>query len=391
MRTLGAERKTNNSVREALSREIGSAISAGKSISLWRLPDSKLRQLVIADEAKLVDQNFNIEDSQPGFLVSRFDPSLPKYFLPADKLFTINESSVEQIAGSEDRATSQVPATIPFHTRPARVTDGTSRNDFERLVSLSIDEIAKGVFEKVVPARARLIDLSADTDLIDVFDRLCQTYPQAFITLTSSETYGTWIGASPELLVHVDKSMTFRTAAIAATQPFGGEEDLKKVSWNQKEIEEQALVERYIISCFKKIRLREFDEHGPRTVRAGNLLHLKTDFSVDMQATNFPQLGSVMLQLLHPTSAVCGMPLEPALQFLRAHEQMDRELYSGFLGPVNIQSETQLYVNLRCMQIMTESRATLYAGAGVTIDSTPSSEWEETVMKMNTLHRVVIS
>src|SRR5688572_5678442 len=103
MRTLGAERKTNNSVREALSREIGSAISAGKSISLWRLPDSKLRQLVIADEAKLVDQNFNIEDSQPGFLVSRFDPSLPKYFLPADKLFTINESSVEQIAGSEDR------------------------------------------------------------------------------------------------------------------------------------------------------------------------------------------------------------------------------------------------------------------------------------------------
>jgi isochorismate synthase len=208
MRTLGAERKTNNSVREALSREIGSAISAGKSISLWRLPDSKLRQLVIADEAKLVDQNFNIEDSQPGFLVSRFDPSLPKYFLPADKLFTINESSVEQIAGSEDRATSQVPATIPFHTRPARVTDGTSRNDFERLVSLSIDETAKGVFEKVVPARARLIDLSADTDLIDVFDRLCQTYPQAFITLTSSEAYGTWIGASPELLVHVDKSMT---------------------------------------------------------------------------------------------------------------------------------------------------------------------------------------
>ena len=77
----------------------------------------------------------------------------------------------------------------------------------------------------------------------------------------------------------------------------------------QKDIEEQALVERYVISCFKKIRLREYDEHGPKTMIAGNVLHLKTEFEVDMVATNFPQLGSVMLNLLHPTSAVCGMPL----------------------------------------------------------------------------------
>lgn len=391
MRTSGAEVRTNSSIKEALSRVIGSAIAAGKSISLWRLPDSQHRQLVIADEARVVGQNFNVEDSQPGFLVSRFDPSLPKYFLSADKLFVINDKSVEQVAGQEEPTGDKTPKTIPFYTRTARVTEGSSRNDFERLVSRSIVEIGKGMFEKVVPARARLIDLTTDTDLLDVFERLCQSYPQAFVTLTSSEAYGTWIGASPELLVHVDKSMIFRTTAIAATQPFSAEEDLKKVSWNQKEIEEQALVERYIINCFKKIRLREFEEHGPRTVRAGNLLHLKTDFSVDMQATNFPQLGSVMLQLLHPTSAVCGMPLEPALQFLRTNEQLDRELYSGYLGPVNIQSETHLYVNLRCMQIMTGSRATLYAGAGVTIDSTPSAEWEETVMKMNTLHRVVIS
>ena len=109
-----------------------------------------------------------------------------------------------------------------------------------------------------------------------------------------------------------------------------------------------------------------------------------------MQATNFPQLGTVMLQLLHPTSAVCGMPHEPALAFLRAHEQYDRELYSGFIGPVNIASETQVYVNLRCMQV-SGSAATLYAGAGVTVDSLPAPEWDETVMKMNTLQQVISS
>ena len=54
--------------------------------------------------------------------------------------------------------------------------------------------------------------------------------------------------------------------------------------------------------------------------QAGNLLHLKTEFAADMTATNFPQLGSVMLKLLHPTSAVCGMPHDKALQFLRDNE-----------------------------------------------------------------------
>ena len=47
------------------------------------------------------------------------------------------------------------------------------------------------------------------------------------------------------------------------------------------------MVSRYIINCFKKIRLREFEEIGPKTVAAGNLLHLRTDFQVDMAATNF--------------------------------------------------------------------------------------------------------
>jgi isochorismate synthase len=32
----------------------------------------------------------------------------------------------------------------------------------------------------------------------------------------------------------------------------------------------------------------------------------------------------------------------------------------------------------------------LYAGAGVTIDSVPENEWEETEMKLNTLLNVIL-
>jgi isochorismate synthase len=199
---------------------------------------------------------------------------------------------------------------------------------------------------------------------------------------------GTWIGASPEVIVGLEDNTIFKTVALAGTKTFQDGINLKTVAWTQKEIEEQALVERYIISCFKKIRLREYDEQGPKTVVAGNLLHLKSEFTVDMKATNFPQLGSVMLQLLHPTSAVCGMPLEPALKFLKEHEGYDRQYYAGYLGPVNFNNQTNLFVNLRCMQLQ-DQQALLYAGAGITIDSDPEEEWNETELKLNTLLKVI--
>ena len=97
--------------------------------------------------------------------------------------------------------------------------------------------------------------------------------------------------------------------------------------------------------------MREFEEKGPRTTKAANLLHLKTEFKVDLKSVNFPNLGGVMLDLLHPTSAICGMPKEESMAFNLAHEKHDRKLFCGFLGPVNIENETHLFVNLRCAEL----------------------------------------
>jgi len=226
-------------------------------------------------------------------------------------------------------------------------------------------------------------------DIIQAFQKLCVSYPQALISFVSIPGVGTWLGASPEVLACVKEKRIFKTVALAGTLPYTQGTDLRSVAWTQKEIEEQALVERYVISCFKKIRLREYDEHGPKTVVAGNLMHLKSEFTVDIQATNFPQLGSVMLDLLHPTSAVCGMPLQTSLDFLRTHESYDRSFYSGYLGPVNVRNNIEIFVNLRCMQVC-GNEGVLYAGAGVTIDSIPEKEWAETEMKFNTLLNVIL-
>jgi len=85
---------------------------------------------------------------------------------------------------------------------------------------------------------------------------------------------------------------------------------------------------------------------------------------------------------------VCGMPLEKALEFLKENEGYQREYYSGYLGPININKESHLFVNLRCMQIFA-NKIRLYAGAGVTADSVADQEWIETEMKMLNLERII--
>jgi isochorismate synthase len=238
-----------------------------------------------------------------------------------------------------------------------------------------------------VPSRAEPVSLPLSFDVVAAFYALCSRNPNALVSFVSSPSAGSWLGATPEILVSVEDRTTFKTVALAGTQPYHGQL-LKDVAWTQKDIEEQALVERYIISCFKKIRLREYDEQGPRTVIAGQMLHLKSEFKVDIQETNFPQLGTVMLGLLHPTAAVCGTPLQAARHFLLAHEGYDRQFYSGYLGPINFGDSIHIFVNLRCAQLL-HQQAILYAGAGVTIDSVPQDELAETEIKLNTLRQVL--
>jgi len=374
------------------------AVDNKLAIAAWRLPAENSIHVILSHSAIKQSRDTTIEELPTGFVVAPFDIEKERVFLQADYHFTfLNE--VLQTENTPEANASTMWLRQKLHTDSLKVSDTATpyylkppgiadSDDFKSIVNAGVDEIEKGNLEKVVPSRTKTISLPDDFDVVKTYIKLSQRYPHAMVSFISTPETGTWLGASPELLVSVENNTTFKTVALAGTQPYHEGINLKSVAWTQKEIEEQALVERYIISCFKKIRVREYEEYGPKTFVAGNLMHLKSDFVVNMQEINFPQLGSVMLQLLHPTSAVCGMPLEPALNFLKNHEQHSRDLYSGYLGPINMKQQTALFVNLRCMQLH-EDAATLYAGAGVTIDSQPEAEWLETEIKMNTLSNVL--
>ena len=361
-------------------------------IAVWRLPFSSTTYLVIADKYESLAKNSAIEELPPGFMFAPFDRDRDAIFLPANFLFAFEGQQLREAKTPlETTSALWLSETFSPGKKPVIKPVGNSvdpTTNFEVLVTKATTAISEQLFEKVVPSRTKRLTLSGDFDIVESFQKLSKAYTTALVSFVSVPRIGHWLGATPETLVTVEGKNIFKTVALAGTLPYKEGMNLKAVAWTEKEIEEQALVERYVISCFKKIRLREYEEHGPKTMVAGNLLHLKSEFVVDMAATNFPQLGTVMLQLLHPTSAVCGMPLDPALKFLKENEGYDREFYAGYLGPVNVANNINLFVNLRCMKLM-DGEAVLFAGAGVTIDSEPEKEFAETEMKFKTLLNIL--
>lgn len=405
----------------SLSNVWQAALDTHHPAALWRLPNQPNAHLIVHCGGTLTEQPVDLDELKPGFAISRFDsPTDPDsadlaraFYLHADLHFVADANGslaqVDDVVGGvgasvgttgaaaflERVRTSATPR--PMTTVAFTETDmPEAQAQFEQTVAEAVQQMQAGKFWKVVISRTKTIEFNQQPDVTVLFDRLCKAYPTAFVSAvflpegTGGAPAQVWLSATPERLVSTDAEGIFRTVALAGTQsaytPEGAMKRTKDALWSQKEIEEQALVSRYIISCFKRIRLREYVEVGPKTAQAGNLMHLCSQYSVDTKAVNFPQLGTVMLRLLHPTSAVCGMPRPEALAFIRTHERHDRRFYAGFIGPVNIDASSDLFVHIRCLKLEGQT-ATLFAGAGLTEDSDPQKEWLETEMKCQTLIR----
>ena len=375
----------------------------GFPYAVWRRPGAARVEAVVSTTPDvLAGPPPHLEGGPSGFVFYPFQDSdsAPAFFLPAHLYHDGERGHFSDEAAHawwaewgpcEILTDIVVPKSYP--QPPVRFTTAA---EYQRLVADGATLIRTGNVRKVVPSRAATRTLPENFNSYEAFEKLCAAHPRAFVYLFSSGyDYGqTWLGATPELLAEVEGGHTFRTVALAGTQPAVPGQRPEDARWSQKELEEQANVTRYVIGCFKQLRLRDYHEVGPRTVQAGHLWHLRTDYEVDLRQVGpaYAELGSQMLRLLHPTSAVAGMPREAALAWLRANEGYDRTYYSGYLGPVNLPAagSSALYVNLRCMQVLANRQAILYAGAGLTADSDPAREWAETEQKLRVVADVVL-
>ncbi|MEC3908754.1 chorismate-binding protein [Tamlana sp. 2201CG12-4] len=268
------------------------------------------------------------------------------------------------------------------------------------LVKQGVEAIKNSNLKKVVLSRKEAVNLS-ETDPVAIFKRLLNTYKSAFVYCWYHPKVGLWLGATPETLIKVE-GRRFSIMSLAGTQDYKGS---LNANWEDKEKQEQQFVTDFIVDNLKPL-VEDYEVSGVKTVKAGNLIHLKTIISARLK---FDTPLKQVIEALHPTPAVCGLPKTEAKTFILNHENYDREFYTGFLGELNFETvsesrsgrrnienrayamtrkSTQLYVNLRCMQLK-DQQAIIYIGGGITQSSVPEKEWQETVSKSLVIKNVL--
>ena len=364
------------------------AIKNNVTFALWRLPNSNFSNGLISYNSFKLKSDFSISDLGKGFILSPFVNDDKIVFAPENIKIELDESlNLFSDEFNLDDIISEINSIKNENIYDLLPSKNDFNNyDFKKSVLDAVLDIENGIFQKVVLARTILEQNLNKLNPLEIYIRLTKKYPSAFVSIVYNPEFGLWIGATPELLIEQNSDGIFKTVSVAGTKTYIQGSDISEINWQQKEIEEQAFVSRYIINQFKKIRVREFEEFGPVVTLAGNLVHLKTEFKVNTNEINFPELSTVMLKLLHPTPAVCGESKEKSLQFILNNENFERELYSGFFGPIN--SNINLFVNLRCMKIYKNSFQ-LFAGAGITKNSDADKEFEEINSKFSTLQSVL--
>ncbi len=339
-------------------KNIEEAISQKKPFVVYKKPNSiYMNSFFQEDDTLYTSNSFDME----GFVFAPFDSKQSNVFMPLSKSNVIEEKIKykEEVFVGEEFALS---------------TDEIERMHHIELVKKGIESIKKNHFKKVVLSRKEKV-LLTDFSVIEVFERLINKYPNAFVYVWFHPKVGLWIGATPETLLTTEENY-FTTMSLAGTKAV--ENGMNEFSWGEKELEEQQLVTDYLTEKLKTITV-DYTVNNLESFKIGDLLHLKTKVFGEYKG---PIID--LIKLLHPTPAVCGFPKEIAKEFILENEPYQRTFYTGFLGELNLKQTdkkySSLYVNLRCMEI-DGNNGIIYVGGGITESSDPEKEWLETVAK----------
>ncbi len=245
-----------------------------------------------------------------------------------------------------------------------------TQSEYENLIQKAIQTIQTTEIRKIVMSRLKVID-NQSYNVLNSFKNLVENHAGALVYLWHNPAEETWIGATPELLLHQSENQ-IQTVSLAGTK-------LPENEWTEKEIAEQKFVTDFIADEFSE--LKNLKINGPETVQAGKFQHLKSYISAE--ATADYDLKK-LLENIHPTPAVCGLPKEEAFDFILENEGYDREFYAGYIGIDSPRRTKTYFVNLRCAQLF-QNQILIYVGGGITAESNPEKEWEETELKSGTI------
>lgn len=322
-----------------------------------------------------------------------------QFVLPEVQLVTTAEGSWLTVASSGadveetaeerlDRWTSRLDAlpdrapTEPPAVRRAGPTP--DREAWRRQVRTALADIDEGTLRKVVLAGSLSVDLAGDLDVPDVLARLGETYPDCVRFLVEPQTGDPFFGATPERLVSL-RGGSIRTTVLAGSAGRGDTE--AEDDWLAEDLRGSAKDAREHEVVVEAIRdqlapLASTVTTGERGIRKlATVQHLETP----VRATLDGNAHVVdLVEALHPTPAVGGVPQEAALRTIRAREGFDRGWYAAPVGWMDAAGDGAFSVAIRSA-LAHGSAATLFAGNGIVADSHPDREWSELQLKYRSI------
>lgn len=347
------------------------------SFALFRLPGESDFKLIVQEKGEPKQlQAYEDISSEAGFVVAPFAVSKNNPILLIHP-----DTYLDDDATISGYLKSNVYQASNIHTENFIHEVSVAKASYAKVFDLFNKELHSNSFDKLVLSRNYTIDKPEGFSWRENLLRAGLLYSDAFVYLFYTPATGCWMGATPEILLSGSEGV-YTTVALAGTMKSGIS---IKPEWSTKNKGEQNVVVRYMrerISAFSDA----YEEFGPDTIKAGDLIHLKSTFH--FKVSKNLSLGK-MLSMFHPTPAVCGLPKEKAYRFIIDHEGYNRSYYSGFLGPVMDKEAIHVYVNLRCMH-ENGNKLTLYAGGGILPQSEVTDEWQETENKLQTMLRLLV-
>lgn len=272
---------------------------------------------------------------------------------------------------------------VANHENPLELRwSGSNGVDWQARVSKAIDEIKNNSLEKVVLARFIDCDVTPEISAQRLLQNLAAEYPATWIFSNAG-----LVGATPELLVRLSKSLvTSRILAGTIRKTGNDEKDLAlagSLARSSKDLEEHEYAVRSVADVLAPLCTSTNVPETPFVLHLANVMHLATDVTGVLTDSASPADIFELADKLHPSAAVCGTPTLIAKKIINNIEGISRGRYAGPIGWIDARGDGELGIALRCGQISETGKSIrLFAGCGIVNGSDPESEYAESQAKL---------
>ena len=249
-------------------------------------------------------------------------------------------------------------------------------------VSVAIAAIKSNQLEKVVLARDLNATSNTTIDIRNLMQRLEIEYPSTWLFLVDG-----LIGATPELLVRLSKSLV-TSRVLAGTIRKSGNEDrdlalAASLAKSSKDLEEHEYAVKSVADALAPFCSSTNVPESPFVLHLSNVMHLATDVTGVLNDSAKQADIFTLVEKLHPSAAVCGTPTEAAKKLIASLEEMNRGRYSGPVGWIDAHGDGEIAIALRCGQLSADHKSIrIFAGCGIVAGSDPANEYAESQAKL---------